>query len=169
MIIPHWSCYYKIPRSFLYYSENTLCLLPSSSLPHEYPLRIIPRTYWVFVHPQLFVCFIKYSEIPFDLLKILSNLLLWNFLFASIMINPISLVILLASIVIIIWVRWFNMLRMLAILNQILEFILPAQTPFLNMSWVSTNQVAIDCNPLCLFGYPSMIRVSASNPLFWKS
>ena len=75
------------------------------------PLRIISRTYRVSAHPQMILVFHKVFEIPFDLPKTLSNLLLWNFLLALIMINPISLVILLASFVIIIWVCWFNMLR----------------------------------------------------------
>ena len=48
------------------------------------------------------MCYTKVLEIPFDILKILSNLLLWNFLFACIMVNPKILVILLASLVIII-------------------------------------------------------------------
>ena len=181
--IPLWIIAYTCRSCF--YSQSILLLQDTpkfSLLIQEYlvptalqffatwiPLQINTHTCRVSAHPQLFMCFTKVFEIPFDLLKILSNLLLWNFLFAFIMINPISLVILLASIVIIFWVRWFNMLWMLAILNQILEFILPAQTPFLNMSWVSTNQVAVDCNPLCLFGYPSMIRASASDPSFWKS
>ena len=46
--------------------------------------------------------FHKVFEIPFDLPKILSNLLLWNFLLALIMINPISLVVILTFLVIII-------------------------------------------------------------------
>ena len=35
--IPGWSCYYKIPWNPPYCSENILCLLPCSCLPHEYP------------------------------------------------------------------------------------------------------------------------------------
>ena len=60
------------------------------------------RTYRVSAHPQLFISFTKVFEIPFDIPKILSNLLLWNFLFAFIMINPISIEILLTFLVIII-------------------------------------------------------------------
>ena len=48
------------------------------------------------------MCFTKVFEILFDLPKILSSLLLLKFLLACIMVNPISLVILLASFVIII-------------------------------------------------------------------
>ena len=57
------------------------------------PLLKIPRTYWVSVHPQLFVCFIRYSEILFDLLSILFELLLCKYLYAYIMDAPISLAI----------------------------------------------------------------------------
>ena len=60
------------------------------------------RTYRVSAHPQLFMCYTKVFEIPPDIPKILSNLLLWNFLFAFIMINPISTEILLTFLVIII-------------------------------------------------------------------
>ena len=61
------------------------------------------RTYRVSAHPpQLFLCYTKVFEIPFDIPKILSNLLLWNFLFTFIMINPISIEILLTFLVIII-------------------------------------------------------------------
>ena len=48
------------------------------------------------------MCYTKVFEIPPDIPKILSNLLLWNFLFAFIMINPISIEILLTFLVIII-------------------------------------------------------------------
>ena len=53
----------------------------------------IPCTYWVSVHPQLFVCFIRYSEILSDLLSILFKLLLCKYLYAYIMDAPISLAI----------------------------------------------------------------------------
>ena len=53
----------------------------------------IPRTYWVSVHPPLFVCFIRYSEILSDLLSILFKLLLCKYLNAYIMDAPISLAI----------------------------------------------------------------------------
>ena len=48
------------------------------------------------------MCYTKVFEIPPDIPKILSNLLLWNFLFAFIMNNPISIEILLTFLVIII-------------------------------------------------------------------
>ena len=49
------------------------------------PIRIIPCTYRVSVHPQLFVCFIRFYEILFDLPRILFKLLLGNYLSAYIM------------------------------------------------------------------------------------
>ena len=91
--------------------------------------------------------FTKVFEIPFDLPKILSNLLLLKFLLACIMVNPISLVILLTSFVII-------------ILSLLIQYVANARNPqsdprihpsssevILNMSWISTNQIAIDCTP----------------------
>ena len=63
------------------------------------PLRIIPCAYRVSALSKLFMCFTKVFEIPFDLPKILSILLLLKFLLACIVVNPISLVILLASFV----------------------------------------------------------------------
>ena len=93
------------------------------------------------------MCFAKDFEIPFDLPKILRSLLLLKFLFACIMVNPISLVILLASLVII-------------ILSPLIQYVANARNPqsdprihpsgsdvILNMSWISTNQIAIDCTP----------------------
>ena len=64
------------------------------------------------------------------------------------MVNPISLVILLASLVII-------------ILSPLIQFVANARNPqsdprihpsgsdifFFNMSWISTNQIVIDCTP----------------------
>ena len=93
------------------------------------------------------MCYTKVFEIPFDLSKILSNLLLLKFLFACIMVNPISLVILLASLVII-------------ILSPLIQFVANAHNPqsyprirpsgsdvVLNVSWISAYQIAIDCTP----------------------
>ena len=98
-----------------------------------------------------------------DLPKILSILLLLKFLITCIMVNPISLVILLTSIVIIIWVCWFDLLRMLAILKQILEFLVPAQTSFLNMSWFSTNQLP-SIVPLSLLN----LSILGQSVCFWS-
>ena len=73
--------------------------------------------------------------------------MLLKFLFACIMVNPISLVILLASLVII-------------ILSPLIQFVANARNPqsyprihpsssdvILNVSWISTYQIAIDCTP----------------------
>ena len=91
--------------------------------------------------------FTKVFKILFELPKILSSLLLLKFLLACIMFNPISLVILLASLIII-------------ILSLLIQFVVNARNPqseprihlsgsyvILNMSWISTNQFAIDCTP----------------------
>ena len=59
-------------------------------------------TYRVSAHPQLFMSFTKVFKILFDLPKILWSLWLLKFLLARIMVNPISLVILMAYLVIII-------------------------------------------------------------------
>ena len=131
----------------LYCSENTLCLLPCSSLSTYTPLRIISRTYRVSAHPQLFVCFTKFFKIIFELPKILSSLLILKFLLACIMVNPISLVILLASFVTII----LNLL-ILYVCECMQSSVDPDKLPFRlrrlsNMSWFSANQIAIDCTP----------------------
>ena len=73
--------------------------------------------------------------------------MLLKLLFAYIMVNPISLVILLASLVII-------------ILSLLIQFVANARNPqsdprihpsgsdvILNVSWISTYQIAIDCTP----------------------
>ena len=91
--------------------------------------------------------FTKVFKIPFDLLKILSSLLLLKFLLAYIMVNPISLVILLASFVTIIL---SHLIRYVA--NARNHQLFPENYPFgsdviLNMSWISTNQVVVECTP----------------------
>ena len=60
------------------------------------------RTCRVSAYPQLFMCFTKVFKIIFDLPKILWSLWLLRFLFARIMVNPISLVVLMTFLVIII-------------------------------------------------------------------
>ena len=88
--------------------------------------------------------FTEVFKILFDLPKILRSLLLLKFLFACIMVNPISLIILLASLVII-------------ILSPLIQFVVNARNPqsdprihpsgsdvILNMSWISTNEISID-------------------------
>ena len=93
------------------------------------------------------MCFTKVFKILFDLPKILWSLWLLKFLLARIMVNPISLVILMAYLVII-------------ILSLLIQYVANARNPqsdprihpsgsdvILNMSWISTNQIAIDCTP----------------------
>ena len=60
------------------------------------------RTYRVSAHSPLFMCFAKDFKISFDHPKIPSSLLLLKFSLAWIMVNPISFLILLASLVFII-------------------------------------------------------------------
>ena len=129
---------------------------------------IIPHAYRVSAHPQLFMCFTKVFEIPFDLPKILSILLLLKFLLACIMVNPISLVILLASLVII-------------ILSPLIRFVANARNPqteprihhsdsdvILNMSWISTNQLP-SVVPLRPFNLSIPNQSIAYDPLSWNS
>ena len=61
------------------------------------------------------------------------------------------------------WVRWFNLLRMLAILNQILEFILPAQTSFL--TWAGSRPIKLSS-----FVPLSLLKLSILNQsiCFWS-
>ena len=100
---------------------------------------------------------------PFDLPKIPSSLLLLKFLLACIMVNPISLVIRLTSLVIIIWVCWFDMLWMLAILNQVLEFIPPAQTSF--WTWAGYQPIKLpSVVPLSLLN----LSILGQSVCFWS-
>ena len=91
--------------------------------------------------------FTKFFEIPFRLPKILSNLLLLKFLLACIMVNPISIVILLAAFVTI-------------ILSPLIQYVANACNPhsdprihpfgsdvILNMSRISTNQIVVEFTP----------------------
>ena len=91
--------------------------------------------------------FTKVFEMTFILPKILNSLILLKFLIAGIMINPISLEILLAPFVI-------------TFLCPLIQYVANARNPqsdprihpsgsdvILNMGWISTNQIAIDCTP----------------------
>ena len=91
--------------------------------------------------------FTKVFELPFDLPKILDSLLLLKFLLACIIINPTSLVILLAFLVFL-------------ILSSLIQYVedtrIPQPNPrihpsglgvILNKSWFSTNQITADCIP----------------------
>ena len=95
----------------------------------------------------MFLCSAKDFEILFDLSKILNSLLFLKFLLACIMVNPISIVILLAAFVTI-------------ILSPLIQYVANARNPqsdprihpsgsdiIFNMSWSSTNQVVVECTP----------------------
>ena len=95
----------------------------------------------------MLMCFIEVFEIIFDLPKILSTLLLLKFLLACIMVNPISIVILLAAFVTI-------------ILCPLIQYVANARNPesdprihpfgsdiILNVSSISTNQIVVDFTP----------------------
>ena len=111
------------------------------------PLRIITCACRVSVRPKLFMCFTKVFKIIFDLPKILWSLWLLKFLLACIMVNPISLVILMAYLVII-------------ILSLLIQYVANARNPqsdprihpsssdvILNRSRISTSQIAIGSTP----------------------
>ena len=126
------------------------------------------RTYRVSAHSQLIQVLhksvrntIRSSENPQD------PFCSWNSCLLALWLI-LSLVILLASLVIIILSPLINLLRMLAILNQSLEFILPAQTSF--ETWAGSRQS--NCRRFCPYvywTYPSLIRASVSDPSLCKS
>ena len=97
--VPNCSCYYKIPRKFSLFFREYFVPTALQFIIHIYTPTDNSRTYRVSAHSQLFRCFAKEFKIPFGLPKILSNLLLLKFLLACIMVNPISIVILLATFV----------------------------------------------------------------------
>ena len=93
------------------------------------------------------MCFTKVFKIIFDLLKLLWGLWLLKLLLACIMVTPISLVVILTFLVII-------------ILSPLIQFVANARNPqsyprihssgsdvILNVSWISTYQIAIYCTP----------------------
>ena len=105
------------------------------------------RTYRVSGHPQLIQVFHKVFEIPFDLPKNPQEpFCSWNSCLLALWLI-LSLIILLASLVII-------------ILSPLIQFVANARNPqseptihpfgsdvILNMGWFSTNQIVIDCTP----------------------
>ena len=132
------------------------------------PLRIITRACRVSAHPQLFMCFTKVFKIIFDLPKILWSLWLLKFLLAGIMVNPISLVVLMTFLVIII----------LSLLTQYVANAHNHQLILLNylsgsdvfQTWAGSRPNYLSSIvPLVYSIDPSLIRTSASDPLFWKS
>ena len=128
-----------VPRILWAYCLAVLC--------HLNTLRIILALIEYPLIPQLFMCFTKVFEIPFVLLKILDILMLLKFLLACIMVNPISPIILLASLDI-------------SILSPLMQYVANARNPqseprihpsgsdvIWNVNWLSTNQIAVDCTP----------------------
>ena len=146
-----------------------LCAYYLAVLYHMNTLQINPRIYRVSAHPPVVHELHKSLRNTTRYSEILSNLLLWNFLFAFIMANYICTVIFVDipshchlesndSIC----------LRMLAILSRILEFILPSWTSF----WTRAASRPIKLSlivPHVYSTYPSLIRAFASDPLIWKS
>ena len=59
----------NIPMDNTYTCHSYFCALQFFTT--WIPLQIITRTYWVFIHPQLFICFIWYFEILSDHSRIL--------------------------------------------------------------------------------------------------
>ena len=109
------------------------------------PLRLILTLIEYPLVPQLFLCYTKVFEIPFDIPKILSNLLVWNFLFAFIMINPISIVIILASFVTIIFETVDSICCECSQSSVESWDYLSGSDVMLNMSWFSTKLSVVDC------------------------
>ena len=75
-----------MPRNTLHCSENPSCNCLEVLCCMNTPTNNSSQLPWI-LHPQLFECFTKVFEILFDLLKILSNLLLLKFLRACIMVK----------------------------------------------------------------------------------
>ena len=160
-MFPSWSCYYKIPRNYLCCSE-IIELTALLFFVTWIPLRIILALTEYPLIPSWFKYFTKVFKISFDLPKIFRSLLLLKFLLTSIMINPISLIILLASFVII-------------ILSPLIQYVANARNPqsdprihpsgsdiIFNMGWISTNQIVIDCTPK-----PTQLIHPWSERCFW--
>ena len=127
------------------------------------------RTYRVFAHPQLIQVFhksvqntIRSSENPQE------PFCSWNSCLLALWLI-LSLVTLLASLVII-------------ILSPLIQFVVNARNPqskprihpsgsdvILNMSWLSTNQIATVCASKSIQLTCLLIRASAFDPPIWKS
>ena len=92
--------------------------------------------------------FTKVFKIPFDLLKILRSLFLLKFLLTYIMVNPISLVILLTSFVIIILSPLIQYVAVARNLQPVPRIHPSGSGVILNMSWILTNPIVVDCTPM---------------------
>ena len=94
--IATYSCHPYLHSRLLLLVQDTLNYFPLfresfvptalQFLPHEYPLRIIPRTYRLTALPLLFIWFTRHIEILSDLLIIVCPLLLGKYLSACIMV-----------------------------------------------------------------------------------
>ena len=149
-----------VPRILWAYCYTVLCHL---NTPTDNS-----RTYRVSAHPQLIQVFHKSVQ---NIIRSSENLqepfCSWNSCLLALWLI-LSLVILLASLVII-------------ILSPLIQFVANARNHqseprihpsgsdvIWNVNWLSTNQIAIDCTPKAI-SYPSLIRAFASDPLIWKS
>lgn len=149
--------------------KDPLCLLCCSSFYAWIRAWIIPHNYRGFVHPQLFMYFTKVVEIPFDLPKILSSLLLLKFLFACIMVNPIFL-----AISVDIPCHYHSS----PLIQYVANACNPQSDPSIhppgsdvtpNMNLFLSNQTLIDCRYVSIQINYILIRASASYLLIWKS
>ena len=169
MIIPHWSCYYKIPRSFLYCSENTLCLLPSSSLPHEYPFKKKSSHLSSIRSSPVDSCISqKYSKYYLNFRKSWVAYCSWNSCLLALWLIPYV-----SSLIDIPCHYHFESVDSIC-LRIPANIIDPYKLPFrlschsFNWNWFSTNPIVVDCT-LRLFNLSIPNQSIASDPLIWKS
>ena len=140
------------------YSEDPLCLLSCGSFSSWIHVWIIPHPYWGFVHPQLFRCFAKFFEMPFDLPKSSVAYCSWSSLPACIMVTSICQAIFIKILCdrhsdpvdsTCVWVH--------TIISYSLKIILPARMSF--WTWAG-------CRPIKL---PPFVPLSLFNLLiFWS-
>ena len=129
-----------VPRILCAYCLAVLC--------HMNNPRIIPRTYRVSAHPQLFRCFTKVFEILFNPPKILSSFIalqilvclhygcfpyVWQYSLVS-----------LDTVILILLIQHVCECTQSSVDPYKLSFWLRRLS---NMSWFSANQIAIDCTP----------------------
>lgn len=151
------------------YSEDPLCLLSCGSFSSWIHVWIIPRIYWGFVHPQLFRCFAKFFEIPFDLPKSSVAYCSWSSLPACIIVNSICQAIFVKILV-------MNILTIL--IQHVCEYTQSSVDPFklsFRLRRHFKHEPVLNQSNCCLFypwgysTYPSLIRKLLLIPLIWKS
>ena len=161
--IPSRSCYYKIPRE--YFVPTALQFFAT-----WIPLRIISRTFRVSAHPQLFRCFTKVFEILFNPPKILSSFIalqilvylhygcfpyIWQYSLVSF-----------DTVILILFIQHVCECTQSSINPSKLSFRLRRHF----WKWASSRpNYLMSIVTLVYTTYPSLIRASASDPLFWKS